>query len=328
MGLKHLKEQNIDLNINLIDILSHFDPTKTKKLTPFLLRVFRKRFEDLVDDFWRVGNEETNFTNQKFKELNGIEKTLTIWFINNYIGAENIDKLPIFADYLDKGLVDNKDISTYKSMNDMISEIAKASTKEMLKKSKKDIMIVYEDNEWLFFKPLTHEAAITYGYGTKWCTSMKSDPEYFYRYSNEGVLIYTINKKTNNKFGIHSNRETKIGIYDEVDNHVDSFETGINHDLLKKLFGWLDVNTNHTNYELFSLDEKMKSQKFYGNKLSYEMPMTEPTEGPILEETQDNFTLPGGINIHRFTPPRLVPRPIVRISDFPTTINTDFDDLP
>jgi len=91
----------------------------------------------------------------------------------------------------------------------------------------------------------------------------------------------------------------------------------------------LDVKTNNTNYELFSLDEKMRSQKFYGKKLSYEMPMTEPTEVPILEETQENFTIsPYVIGVHRGVQPRLVPRPVIRMNDFQTTINTDFDDLP
>ena len=43
MGLKQLKEQNPDLNINIIDILSKIDNTKTKKLTPFLIKLFKNK---------------------------------------------------------------------------------------------------------------------------------------------------------------------------------------------------------------------------------------------------------------------------------------------
>ena len=124
-------------------------------------------------------------------------------------------------------------------------------------------MIVHDDDEWLFFKPLTHEAAITYGFGTKWCTSMKHEPEYFYRYSNQGVLIYVINKKINRKFGLHSNGEVRIGIYDEIDNHIDSFETGLPNELIKKLYDLLDIKTNVSNYDLFTDSEKSRSRLYY-----------------------------------------------------------------
>ena len=184
-------------------------------------------------------------------------------------------------------------------------------------------MIVHDDDEWLFFKPLTHDAAITYGFGTKWCTSMKNDGEYFYRYSAQGVLIYVINKKTNRKFGIHSNNEVKIGIYDEVDNHIDSFETGLPNELIKKLFEWLDVKTNHTNYDLFSPEEKIKSRKHYFNgnrteviseELMGEIPI--PVEDMMMEEP---------ILAPRMAP-RLVPMTIP-MRNYPAILR-DFDDLP
>jgi len=262
MGLKHLKEQHPDFNINLIDLISEFDPTKTKKLTPFLL----KGLKDVLDlgknhIYW--GNQNINQElKMKLEQLPLIKMRIGNWLYDNF-GEDNLSKLPLFVDYLERGLVDNKDISTYDSFQDIMTEIGKASTKEMLKKSKKDIMIVHDDDEWLFFKPLTHEAAITYGFGTKWCTSMKHEPEYFYRYSSQGVLIYMINKKTNRKFGSHSNSEVRIGIYDEIDNHIDSFETGLPNELIKKLYDLSDIKTNVSNYDLFTDSEKSRSRLYY-----------------------------------------------------------------
>ena len=262
MGLKHLKEQHPDFNINLIDLISEFDPTKTKKLTPFLLKGL-KNVLDLGKNHIYWGNQNINQElKMKLEQLPLIKMRIGNWLYDNF-GEDNLSKLPLFVDYLERGLVDNKDISTYDSFQDIMTEIGKASTKEMLKKSKKDIMIVHDDDEWLFFKPLTHEAAITYGFGTKWCTSMKHEPEYFYRYSNQGVLIYVINKKTNRKFGSHSNGEVRIGIYDEIDNHIDSFETGLPNELIKKLYDLSDIKTNGSNYDLFSDSEKSKSRLYY-----------------------------------------------------------------
>jgi hypothetical protein len=183
----------------------------------------------------------------------------------------NLERLTLFADYLERGLINNKDITTYNSFQDIMVEIGIASTKEMLKKSKKDIMIVHDDDEWLFFKPLTHEAAMTYGFGTKWCTSMKHEPEYFYRYSSQGVLIYVINKKTNRKFGLHSNDEVRIGIYDEIDNHIDSFETGLPNELIKKLYDLSDIKTNVSNYDLFTDSEKSRSRLYYNRLMNEEV---------------------------------------------------------
>jgi hypothetical protein len=263
MGLKHLKEQNPDLNINIIDLISEFDPTKTKKLTPFLLKVLKNQFEaEKPHMYWGDNHKEMTEMVSKVRQFPLIKMKTANW-IFQCLGVVNVERLTLFTDYLERGLVDNKDISTYNSFQDIMSEIGIASTKEMLKKSKKDIMIVHDDDEWLFFKPLTHEAAITYGFGTKWCTSMKHEPEYFYRYSNQGVLIYVINKKTNRKFGSHSNGEVRIGIYDEIDNHIDSFETGLPNELIKKLYDLSDIKTNGSNYDLFTDSEKSKSRLYY-----------------------------------------------------------------
>jgi hypothetical protein len=271
MGLKQLKEQNPELNINIIDLISEFDPTKTKKLTPFLLKVLKNQFEvEKLHMYWGDGHKEMTEMLSKVKQFPLIKINTANW-IFQCLGVVNLERLTLFADYLERGLVDNKDVTTYNSFQDIMVEIGIASTKEMLKKSKKDIMIVHDDDEWLFFKPLTHEAAMTYGFGTKWCTSMKHEPEYFYRYSNQGVLIYVINKKTNRKFGLHSNNEVRIGIYDEIDNHIDSFETGLPNELIKKLYDLSDIKTNVSNYDLFSDSEKSKSRLYYNRLMNEEV---------------------------------------------------------
>jgi hypothetical protein len=259
MGLKQLKEQNKDFNINLIDIISSMDTTKTKKITPLLVKILKNQITKQNNLYsYELGRRQSvnNFANN----LLGIQKSIGLWILDVYFGFDNVDTLPIFIDYLERGLVENNDISTYQSMDDIVVEIGKAATKEMLSKDRKSIMIVHDDDEWMFLKPLTYNASVTYGYGTKWCTSMKNEAEYFYRYSKQGVLIYVINKINGRKFGVHSNDEVRMGIYNETDVGIDSFETGIPQDLLTKLYGLLDVKTNQKNYELFSDEEKVKCE--------------------------------------------------------------------
>lgn len=297
MGVKHLKMQNPDFNINLIDLISEFDPTDTKKVTPLLVKIIKTLSYKNNEISWDNENQNDSRTLSKLKDLSSVKRIIADLLVHSYFGVENLDKVPLFVDFLERGLIDNNDISTYNNFGDMIAEIGKASTKELLKKSKKDIMIIHDDEEWLFFKPLTHDSAITYGFGTKWCTSMKNDPDYFYRYSRQGVLIYVINKKTNRKFGIHSNEGVKIGIYDEVDNNIDSFETGLSVELIKKLFDWLDVKTNLSNYELFSPEEKVKSNKYYFDYSKMVM-MNNDVDQPQLETIRPIYrTLDMGLNL-------------------------------
>jgi hypothetical protein len=272
MGVKQLKEQNPDLNINIIDILSNIDNTKTKKLIPFLIKLFKNKNKEIGNDNHYYDLERRPYVKEMSLGLCNTQRSIILWILDWFIGFDDIENLPIFVDYLERGLIDNKDISTYQTMDDMVLEIGKAATKEMLSKDRKNIIIVHDDDEWMFLKPLTYNASVTYGYGTKWCTSMKNESDYFYRYSKQGILIYVINKITGKKFGIHSNNEVRMGIYDEADKQIDSFETDIPKDLMMKLFGLLDLNNNQKNYELFSDEEKIKCDKLN----SFERFMGEP----------------------------------------------------
>jgi hypothetical protein len=261
MGVKQLKEQNPDLNINIIDVLSKIDNTKTKKLMPFLIKLFKNKNKEIINDNHYYDLETRPYVKEMSLGLCDTQRSIILWILDWFIGFDDIENIPIFVDYLERGLIDKKDISTYQTMDDMVLEIGKAATKEMLSKDRKNIMIVHDDDEWMFLKPLTYNASVTYGYGTKWCTSMKNESDYFYRYSREGVLIYVINKITGKKFGIHSNNVVRMGIFDETDKQIDSFETDIPKDLMMKLFGLLDLKNNQKNYELFSDEEKAKCDK-------------------------------------------------------------------
>lgn len=262
MGIKHLIHQNPDMGFNLVKLISKLDVSKTKKLTPFLLKIFKKKMEAMHEDIDHYYGNRHETVKNILLEANVFERQFLIFAIDQ-LGADNIEMLPEFINLLDKKLVENKDISTYNSIEDIINQISIAKTKELLKNARKEILVVYEDDEVMMFKPLTFESSLKYGSGTKWCTAMKREPEYFYRYSRNGILIYIINKKTGRKFGCYSEKfEDRVSIFNETDAQIDSFNMNISYDNLTKLMGFLDT-INDVNKTLFSEEELKNYTKYF-----------------------------------------------------------------
>ena len=327
MGIKHLIQENPSMDLNLVRLISKLDPSKTNKLTPFMVKVIKNRmdqFEKSIDRDGNVYSSRYEYVNSKMNDVNGVEKLLLTWLIDQF-GAENIETLREFNEALDKNLVDQNDISKYENFEDITNQLSVARTKELLKKSRKEISVVYEDDEIMMLKPLSFEASLKYGAGTKWCTAMKNDPEYFYRYSKNGILIYLINKQTGRKFGCYRERfeNDRVQIFNETDQSIDSFHTGLPYEKLTILMDLMDSEKYGVNSDLFSEEEKSNYQL---RKVSYAV---NDADMPMLnEEIPVNEGVVGG----REEMPRLMPRLNRRIQDDNEEIQTEnveyLDDLP
>ena len=288
MGIKHLIQENPNMDINLVRLISKLDPSKTNKLTPFMVKVFKKRMVDFEKEITQeegIYGLRYEYVNSKMSDASGFEKLILTWVIDQF-RAENIEILREFNEVLDKGLVDQNDISKYENFEEITNQLSVARTKDLLKKSRKEISVVYEDNEIMMLKPLSFEASLKYGAGTKWCTAMKNEPEYFYRYSKNGILIYLINKETGRKFGCHSERynDNRVQIFNEIDQVIDSFHMGLPYEKLTILMDLMDSEKYGVNSDLFSEEEKSK----YGlrvNKYPVDEVMDMPNEEmPVNEE--------------------------------------------
>lgn len=53
---------------------------------------------------------------------------------------------------------------------------------------------IFEDDKWLVVSPLTHQASCSYGAHSNWCVST-SNPSYFGNYTQNGILVFFIDKK-------------------------------------------------------------------------------------------------------------------------------------
>jgi len=102
--------------------------------------------------------------------------------------------------------IDNKDIFSYKTPDDLeyVIELAdeKEKTRAKEKMYKKEKVDVYNDDRWRVIVPKTHKASCAYGAGTKWCTTSDDDSYYFDKHTTDAVLFYLIDKTSKHKTNV------------------------------------------------------------------------------------------------------------------------------
>lgn len=202
--VKDLKVQNPSYAIDVIDVLASMDPTKSNKYLPFMIKCTAEWVE------W-INNE---LRNETFKEMFEVIKD--------------------FEDLSERNLLENKDIYSYESNQDIIEAVKTA--KEKVTRSevkKKETEVLYEDERWLVIFPLTTRSSNLYGKATKWCVASEDHNygRYFKQYTENGVLVYVIDKAIkesearNNifsKVAFHNDRSKSDGItiWDVVDHQM------------------------------------------------------------------------------------------------------------
>ena len=117
------------------------------------------------------------------------------------------DIIDAFIPLMRQNKTKHRDIFQYKNETELLQDIAAASTKtskrEMRKANKKGAKKVLE-NEFVVVRHITtHEAAVVYGKGTKWCVSSKETRSgsttpigklYFSHYTSDANLYYILCK--------------------------------------------------------------------------------------------------------------------------------------
>ena len=183
--IKDIKSQNPDYVINLVDILAENDPTKTNKYLPFMV----SQTKDWLD-----------------------------WFLNelkNNTLKEMFDIVKDFEELSDKNLLENKDIYSYESNQDIVDEIKFARDKVTRSEvKKKETITLYEDDRWLVLQPLTSRSSNVYGKSTKWCVAAEDHnfKKYFKDYTENGTLVFLIDKSVKEK-DTRDNRYSKVAFH-------------------------------------------------------------------------------------------------------------------
>ena len=240
--LNTLKEQNPDLDISLIDALGLVYKTKYVEMYLNIYKTKKsKKYDDDEDDdeddsmtSFQIEMRDMGFNIEHVTDLSKKLSRIQQSFVSNLISEMNYRDIKSFNKFVElneRGLVDNKDVTSYKTMEDVMNQISIAELKLIDKELEKLVLKLHEDEEWLIIKPLTYESSKKYGAGTRWCTAADNEDYQFYNYTNRGILIYTINKKTGYKVATFKNIDKEHGrelsFWDAEDNRVDSLELNL-----------------------------------------------------------------------------------------------------
>jgi hypothetical protein len=265
--IRELKS-NTNNVLNFIDVLELFSPDKKSKYTETLLRLMNrtKNYNDHVDDMKRDILSKFDFIKMEDLDKFGPLQTMLMYnFVNAFFNEEDLKNFRRFAEYNERGLITQNDLTKYKSLEDIIQQLNIAELKVESKGLENEIVKVFEDDEWLLVRPLTYLASKKYGSNTKWCTTQSDNPEYFLKYTKKGVLIYCINKVTGYKvasfYSLEKN-DPEFSFWNQKDAKIDSLDSELTDELRKIIQTVSKGSDAKTNRFLLSDDQRIKEENF------------------------------------------------------------------
>jgi hypothetical protein len=300
--IEELKKQNPQFSLNYVDIINElFDkPIYTEMVINLLKNQFNadKKIRGMA-----IGRELVNEFKIDYKTVENkslFQLLILNRLLNDTIGFSEFRTITKFIELHKRNLLGNNDLTSYKTYSDLELQISLSELKLIEKEMEKQVMKLYDNDEWLIIKPLSFLASKKYGANTKWCTTQENNPEYYLKFSRRGILIYVINKITGNKIGVFKNIDMSYGkeisFWNMVDERIDSMESELPSDILNIIKD--DFNqTTLTNWELLSDDEKNKQTMWLQQNYD-ESKMTLCNESEI--SIHENYELAAFNLIHRF----------------------------
>jgi hypothetical protein len=303
--IKELKT-NTNNNLNFIEVLELFAPSKKSKYTETLLRLMNrtKNIDQHIEETKLHLMQTFDFiTKEDLEKFGPIQILLLYRFLDGFFNYDDLRNFRKFCEYNERGLVAQNDLSTYKSFDDLMSQLNLAEMKVDAKQLEGEIVKVYEDDEWLLLRPLTYSASKKYGSNTKWCTTQESNSEYFIKYSSKGILIYCINKLSGYKvasFCSLDKNDPEFSFWNQKDTRIDSLQSELTEELLKTIREVCLDPKAKTNRYLLSDDQRVKEEKLLGTKLYTSGALYEqPSEPQELEQPERRLTDRIGAAIRR-----------------------------
>jgi hypothetical protein len=269
--IDELKKQHPLYAMSAIDIFKMISPNQSNKYIEMLIKSDKNRK-------FTITNEPDTYRSQIIEcmvgwgiDYNYLEtfdlETLHMFFLtlNNLMGdTGNIRLFTKFASLNERKLIENNDVTSYSSWDEIEQAVSLAEMKLIDKALEKQIKKVYEDDTWLSLRPLSLEASMKYGANTKWCTTTESG-QYYARYSARGILIYNINKKTGYKVAcfknIDSNFDNEFSWWDVADKKIEVLDSEAPAVVLEAIRNEIK-NNSVTNKELMTKAEADKLEMY------------------------------------------------------------------
>jgi hypothetical protein len=255
---------NEDHNLNIVSILEMFSPEGKSKYTETLLRMMKntpnlkehtkeiKLF--LVDKFPFIEKSKLDL-------MSDIQMMLLYKFIDGFFNTEDLQKYRKFCEYNERNLIEENDLTKYKSFEQMIAAMGVAEMKSEEKELETQVIKIHEDAEWLLIRPLTFKSSCKYGANTKWCTTTEHNQEYYNKYAKRGVLVYCINKKNGYKvaaFYSLDKNEPEFSYWNQKDTRIDSTDSNLPLELIGFIRDYVKDPKVKSNTAMLSGDQKKK----------------------------------------------------------------------
>ena len=291
--LDELKKQYPELNLTVFDLMLRFDTSKSYKYLPLICKLFAKSYNPKnhyhPDEYSQIMLDlQTQFMTKGISTDNLTESQIFVFHqMMDRFNSETFTTLRDFIYYMDKNQIDNKDVTSYSSIDDMRGAVTLASIKEFSKEMANQVIKEYEDETWVVVRPLTFSASAKYGAGTRWCTTYQREKNYFERYWRLGILVYFINKKTGYKFaGYKSLQDKEMSFWNADDSRIDYLEVEIENymfSIVKNIFSSKSTNKNLCSDEI---QDQVHKECIPDYELKLAEPLDQPQEVPMVAEIE------------------------------------------
>jgi|LakMenE01Jun11ns_1017448.scaffolds.fasta_scaffold9781936_1 hypothetical protein len=316
--IEQLKKQNPSYTIEIIDIINNlFEKVKYTELSVNLIKTKRQGYsrssEDMINELvMEYGQDRENLTSKSYEELTNIFRVL-----GDYFGYHDFKTIQKFIELNERNLIKENDLSKFKSFEDLELQVSLSELKLIDKDLEKQVIKLYETDEWLVLKPMSFLASRKYGSNTKWCTTQENNPDYYLRYSRRGILIYCINKVTGEKVAAFKNIDTsydrETSFWNMIDNRIDSIESGLSvevMDVIKSEF----TKTTKPNWDLLSDDDRNKQLIW----IEHEYYLKKSYVGEEQPTPMEEGYMMAGVEEEPIRRARIVPMVAPRFDDIPT----------
>lgn len=276
------------MKIEIYKILKHLTQNEKNKYVDLITNIL-KNDKSLNQHFIEIGNK-LGILNE-IKHFNLFEKIIFIT-VCEYFTLDEINSIIEFCDLNEKNLIKQNDITKYKTMLEVTNAVEVSKIIKYDKELEKQTLLLLNNDIWLIVRPLTHQSSIKYGYNTKWCTTSTYDRDYFERYSNNGILIYCINKINGYKLAVYRSLiDEEFSFWSQKDLRVDSMQTELTDDIKKLIYDTcFDENCRSNSYyyekNKFSTLDKKSNELYIGT--------CSPLNDTITTLTTNNITVGAG----------------------------------
>jgi hypothetical protein len=298
--IQELKKHNPQWSKNLIDYINIVLTGTKPKYTELFVNLLKQHINSSYFNFkeWRDELIEFGIDESIIDGFNDLEVIYFSRCIQNFIPKHEFTTFKSFVEYNEKNLIDNKDITSIKSFSEVNDLVSLAEMKNWSKELETQVIVELDNPEtgWLLIRPLTYEASKKYGSSTKWCTTERNNPNYFYRYY-KNVLIYCINRKTGYKVAMqHVVNDNETSFWNSTDQRIDSLLTELDMECKNKLVELIKQgisNYDLTPEEYRKLEDEFELKGVYLEPLPMDMYPVENNlvargEGINLTTTGDN----------------------------------------